>query len=219
MSAASGQSTEDLASSLLGPKGGSGLEACFAPQNVAVIGATEKPGSVGRTLLRNLISSPFGGTVFPVNPNRPSVLGIKAYPNDRGGARPGGPRGDRHAGADGARRDRRVRRRRGAGRRSSSRPGSRRSGRRGGAGAAGRSEQARRGRMRVIGPNCLGVMQPADGLNATFAARHGAAGQRRRSSARAARSARRSSTGACGSTSGSARSSRSARCSTSAGAT
>ena len=80
MSAASGQSTEDLASSLLGAKGGSGLEACFAPQNVAVIGATEKAGSIGRTLVRNLISSPFGGTVFPINPKRRSVLGIKVHP-------------------------------------------------------------------------------------------------------------------------------------------
>jgi len=43
------------------------LDAIFAPNNVAVIGATEKAGSVGRTLLWNLISSPFGGTVFPVN--------------------------------------------------------------------------------------------------------------------------------------------------------
>src|SRR5438045_2392149 len=55
------------------------LEHFFRPQNVAVIGATEAAGSVGRTLLWNLISSPFGGTVFPVNPKRPSVLGIKAY--------------------------------------------------------------------------------------------------------------------------------------------
>lgn len=57
------------------------LDAIFAPKSVAVIGATEKAGSVGRTILWNLISSPFGGTVFPVNPKRSSVLGIKAYPN------------------------------------------------------------------------------------------------------------------------------------------
>ena len=56
------------------------LDAIFTPKNVAVIGATETPGSVGRTLVWNLISSPFGGTVFPVNLKRPSVLGIKAYP-------------------------------------------------------------------------------------------------------------------------------------------
>ena len=57
------------------------LDAFFAPKNVAVIGATETRGSVGRTILWNLISTPFGGTVFPVNPKRDSVLGIKAYPS------------------------------------------------------------------------------------------------------------------------------------------
>ena len=67
MSTASGPSIEDPASNLLGTKVGGGLEALFAPQNIAVIGATERTGSIGRTLVRNLISSPFGGTVFPVN--------------------------------------------------------------------------------------------------------------------------------------------------------
>jgi acetyltransferase len=57
------------------------LDALFRPRSVAVIGATEKEGSVGRTLLWNLISSPFGGTVYPVNPRRESVLGIRAYPS------------------------------------------------------------------------------------------------------------------------------------------
>src|ERR1035438_9983865 len=61
--------------------GSNPLEHFFTPRNVAVIGATENVGSVGRTTLWNLISSPFGGTVFPVNPKRPSVLGIKAYPS------------------------------------------------------------------------------------------------------------------------------------------
>ena len=57
------------------------LDAIFAPRAVAVIGATEKAGSVGRAILWNLISSPFGGTVYPVNPKRPNVLGIRSYPN------------------------------------------------------------------------------------------------------------------------------------------
>src|SRR3954471_19432011 len=55
------------------------LDAIFAPATVAVIGATEKHGSVGRAVLWNLISNPFGGTVYPINSNRPNVLGIKAY--------------------------------------------------------------------------------------------------------------------------------------------
>jgi acetyltransferase len=46
-----------------------------------VIGATEKPASVGRTVLRNLMEQPFGATIFPINPNRPNVLGIRCYPN------------------------------------------------------------------------------------------------------------------------------------------
>ncbi|MBN1515843.1 acetate--CoA ligase family protein [Candidatus Sumerlaeota bacterium] len=63
----------------IGPEAHS-LDAIFKPRNVALIGASETKGSVGRTILWNLISSPFGGTVFPINPKRPSVLGIKAYP-------------------------------------------------------------------------------------------------------------------------------------------
>ena len=49
---------------------GRSLRAFFAPRSVALIGATDKAGSVGRTILTNLIGSPFGGTVYPVNPAR-----------------------------------------------------------------------------------------------------------------------------------------------------
>src|SRR6266498_3085333 len=57
------------------------LDVFFSPKNVAVVGASETPGTVGRTILWNLVTSPFGGTVFPINPKRPSVLGVKAYPS------------------------------------------------------------------------------------------------------------------------------------------
>lgn len=57
------------------------LDSLFHPQTVALVGATEKVGSVGRTILRNLVTNPFGGTVYPVNPKRSSVWGIKAYPS------------------------------------------------------------------------------------------------------------------------------------------
>src|ERR1035441_1360826 len=57
------------------------LDPLFFPQSVAVIGASERAGSVGRSVLWNLLSSPFGGTVFPVNAKRTNVLGIKAYPS------------------------------------------------------------------------------------------------------------------------------------------
>jgi len=55
------------------------LHQIFTPQSVAVVGATEKVGSVGRTVLWNPISSPFGGIVFPINPKRSNILRLKAY--------------------------------------------------------------------------------------------------------------------------------------------
>ena len=57
------------------------LDAFFAPRAVAVIGASEKPGSVGRTVFSNLLQSPFGGTVYPINPRRRSVLGVRTFPS------------------------------------------------------------------------------------------------------------------------------------------
>ena len=54
------------------------LEAMFAPRSVAVIGASETSGSVGRALLENLQS--FHGHVFPINPNHSTILGQKAFP-------------------------------------------------------------------------------------------------------------------------------------------
>ncbi len=145
------------------------LDSIFTPQSVAVVGATEKPGSVGRTVLWNLISSPFGGTVFPINPKRPNILGLKAYPTladapdqvelavivTPSPTIPGvidecvaaGVRGAiiisagfKEIGPEGEELERQV------------------------------LERARRGGIRVVGPNCLGVMNPVGGLNATFAA-------------------------------------------------
>jgi acetyltransferase len=144
------------------------LNAIFAPRSIAVIGATEKAGSVGRMLLWNLISHPFGGTVFPVNLKRTSVLGIKAYPSLAALPEPvdlaviatpaptvpgiiaecveAGIKGAiilsagfKESGAEGADLEQRI------------------------------LEQARQGKLRIIGPNCLGVMNPLSGLNATFA--------------------------------------------------
>jgi acetyltransferase len=144
------------------------LDAIFGPETVAVVGASDRPGSVGRTIMWNLISNPFGGTVYPVNARRQNVLGIKAYPSvsevpervdlaviaapaptvpdiirECVDAGVGGAiiisAGFRETGPKGAELERQV------------------------------LEKARRGRMRIIGPNCLGVMNPTTGLNATFA--------------------------------------------------
>ncbi|MGA7414554.1 MAG: bifunctional acetate--CoA ligase family protein/GNAT family N-acetyltransferase [Bryobacteraceae bacterium] len=147
---------------------GNSLEVFFKPKHVAVIGATETKDSVGRTILWNLISTPFGGTVFPVNPKRPSVLGIKAYPSIAAVPQKvdlavivtpastvhglieecvaAGVKGViiisagfKETGPAGLELERQI------------------------------LETARRGKVRIIGPNCLGVMSPLIGLNATFA--------------------------------------------------
>ncbi|MGC8551309.1 MAG: GNAT family N-acetyltransferase [Phycisphaerae bacterium] len=144
------------------------LDAFFTPKNVAVIGATEKPGSVGQAVVRNLIASPFGGAVLPVNPKRPSVLGIRAYPNvaelpiqadlavittpaatvpkliaECGAAGIGCviviSAGFKEAGPDGV------------------------------ALAEKALAAAREHSIRLIGPNCLGLMCPPSGINASFA--------------------------------------------------
>ncbi|HSF76601.1 MAG TPA: bifunctional acetate--CoA ligase family protein/GNAT family N-acetyltransferase [Microcoleus sp.] len=144
------------------------LDLIFRPRSVAVIGATEREGSVGRTLLWNLIRNPFGGTVFPVNPQRHSVLGLKSYPDIASVpevvdlaviATPaaGVPQVIRECIAAGVKGAIIV----SAGFKE--------------IGAAGEAleqqvlAQARLGGMRIIGPNCLGVMNPVLGLNATFA--------------------------------------------------
>ena len=144
------------------------LDAIFAPRAVAVIGATEKPGSVGRAILRNLISNPFGGTVYPVNPHRPNVLGIRAYPRiadvpesvdlavvvTPAPTVPDVVRECVEAGVKGA-----IIISAGFKETGPSRGGSREPGYGGG---AARTDA-------LIGPNCLGVMRPGLGLNATFA--------------------------------------------------
>ncbi|HEY9699698.1 MAG TPA: bifunctional acetate--CoA ligase family protein/GNAT family N-acetyltransferase [Trichocoleus sp.] len=143
------------------------LDAIFAPKTVAVIGASERAGSVGRTLLWNLIANPFGGTVFPVNPNRSSILGIKAYPTIAdvpetvdlaliATPAPTVPQVIRDCVAAGVRGAIII----SAGFREI-----------GASGIALEQQilEAAQGKMRIIGPNCLGVMSPRTGLNATFA--------------------------------------------------
>ena len=56
------------------------LDPIFSPKSVALVGATERAGSVGRTVLWNLLSSPFGGTIFPVNNKRSNILGCAPIP-------------------------------------------------------------------------------------------------------------------------------------------
>jgi len=57
------------------------LDKIFNPRRIAVIGASNREKSVGARLLRNLIGVGYKGVVYPVNPFRPTVQGITAYPN------------------------------------------------------------------------------------------------------------------------------------------
>jgi acetyltransferase len=139
------------------------IDAMFAPKSVALIGASEKPDSVGRALLENLQS--FSGRVFPINPSHATLLGQKTFPKIADApeeidlaviATPAAtvPRiiaecaavgvkgvviisaGFKESGPAGAELERQI--------------------------------LERRGNMRIIGPNCVGVMLPHIGLNATF---------------------------------------------------
>lgn len=144
------------------------MDAIFTPRTVALIGATEKLGSVGRTILWNLISNPFGATIYAVNPKRNNVLGIKAYPTVADipesidlailvTPAPSIPQLVQEcvvAGVKGA---------------IIISAGFKEVGDAGIALEAEVLEAARKGNMRIIGPNCLGVMNPISGMNATFA--------------------------------------------------
>ncbi len=143
------------------------LDPIFKPQSVALVGASERAGSVGRNVLWNLMSSPFGGTIYPVNPKRPNILGIKTYPDLKtlpevpdlvvvttpAETVPGIMRDAVEIGIEGG---------------IIISAGFKETGERGKQ-LETEVMQAIEGRMRMIGPNCLGVMNPVQGFNATFA--------------------------------------------------
>ena len=60
------------------------LERIFNPRRIALIGVTTNPKSVGGKVLSNLVGSGFRGVVYPVNPDFEAVLGIQCYPDVRG---------------------------------------------------------------------------------------------------------------------------------------
>src|ERR1035438_10575780 len=62
-------------------RGDTRLEAIFRPNSVAVIGASNRVGTVGHDLFRNILFSGYTGTLYPVNPKAPSIAGVHAYTN------------------------------------------------------------------------------------------------------------------------------------------
>jgi acetyl coenzyme A synthetase (ADP forming)-like protein len=57
------------------------LDNFFSPKSIAVIGASRTPGKVGYDVLKNLIQYGYEGTIYPINPEAPEILGLKAYPS------------------------------------------------------------------------------------------------------------------------------------------
>jgi len=55
------------------------MKELFKPRNVVVVGASREPGKVGHAVLRNIIESGFKGEVYPVNPRADKILGLNAY--------------------------------------------------------------------------------------------------------------------------------------------
>ncbi|MDH3254963.1 MAG: CoA-binding protein, partial [Acidobacteriota bacterium] len=156
------------------------LDPIFSPRSIAVVGASRRRDSIGFSLLHNLVVSEFQGAIFPVNPKASSIHSLKAYPSI--GAVPDPvdlaiivvPRdavfpvvdeclaagvkglivitaGFAETGVDGAELERKL------------------------------VEKIRRAGVRMIGPNCMGVINAdaAVSMNATFAptpARRGSIG-------------------------------------------
>jgi acetyltransferase len=147
----------------------SSLKSILYPKSIAVIGASRNPGTIGYNLVRALIQSGYVGAVYPVNPNIEVVSSIKTYPSVM--AIPGDVEmaiiavaasvvlkvaeecgqkgvkglivisdGFKEAGQEGAARERELR------------------------------EIALGHGMRIVGPNCMGVLNtdPAISMNATF---------------------------------------------------
>jgi acetate---CoA ligase (ADP-forming) len=56
------------------------LDAIFSPQSVAVIGASGIPGKVGHDIFENILRGGYTGTLYPVNPKAKSILSVRAYP-------------------------------------------------------------------------------------------------------------------------------------------
>lgn len=144
------------------------LDAIFRPRSVAVIGATAEPDKLGYIVLNNLLHSPATQKLYPINPRHKLILGLKAYSSisavpeqvdlavivTKARTVPGiitecveaGVQGAiiisagfKELGPPGAELEQQI------------------------------LQEARRGNMRILGPNCMGIISPPAGLNASFA--------------------------------------------------
>jgi acetyl coenzyme A synthetase (ADP forming)-like protein len=143
------------------------LESFFNPRSVAIVGASHHKGKVGYEILKNMIDAGYEGEIFPVNPGPKPILGLKCYPDLESirltpelviivvpaQAVPEAMQqcvkirvksiiiitaGFREVGGEGKKLEEQI------------------------------IQIAKRGGIRVVGPNCLGVIAPANKLNASF---------------------------------------------------
>ncbi len=151
------------------------LSRIFAPRHVAVVGASEKAGSIGNALMKNLIDGGFAGTLLPVNPKYKSIHGHESFGSvsaleagvdlaiiatpiqtvadivtecveKKVGAAVVVSAGGKEVGEQGREIEEKIQR------------------------------IAHDGRLRIVGPNCLGIIRPGASLNASFASEMPVAG-------------------------------------------
>lgn len=143
------------------------LEKFFSPESVAIVGASQKKGKVGYEIVNNLLKGGFPGELYPVNTKASEIVGLKCYPDLESIGKtpdlvviivpaqyvPGVleqcvkigvdsviiiTAGFKEVGEEGKRLEKQI------------------------------AQIARRGNIRFIGPNCLGVISTYDKLNASF---------------------------------------------------
>ncbi|MBF0558575.1 MAG: acetate--CoA ligase family protein [Nitrospirae bacterium] len=144
------------------------LESLFNPESIAVIGASRDPKKVGYAVLNNLIKFNYAGSIYPVNPSPDDILGLKTYRRTSDIGKPVGlavisvpakvvpdalldcatagvraavilSAGFKEAGAEGIRLEERL-----------------------------KEISAEHG-IRILGPNCLGIINTSNSMNASFA--------------------------------------------------
>lgn len=148
---------------------GDGLDEMFEPKSIAIVGVSQDPSKLGSVILTNLMNAGYKGEIYPVNPKYPEIFGYKSYakvseipanvemvciavpaPFVKDTIEDAGKKGVKAAvvitagfketGEDGIKLEKEI------------------------------LEIAEKYGIRILGPNCLGLMTPKAGVNVSFAA-------------------------------------------------